>query len=73
MAAGSGGSSRRTGGPRGREDRALTPHGQAGEGGFGGGRPPHPSLKRTEPPQALREVWDVRLGGKAIFNFERHC
>ena len=35
-AAGSGGRSRRTGGPRGREDRALTPCGQAREGGFGG-------------------------------------
>ena len=46
---------------------------QAGkEGSYCGGRPPHPRLKRAEPP-GPQETVACEIGGKAIFNFERHC
>lgn len=41
-------------------------------GAPGGGHPPRRRLKRTEPSQAFREPWGVRLGGEDVFDFERH-
>lgn len=53
--------------------RDLDTRQQAGkEGSYWGGRPPHLRLKRAEPP-GLQGTVACETGGKAIFNFERHC